>query len=604
MFFVIFLSVCCSLTVSEEVSCVTGALGMGDGKITKAQITASSYHTSNRGTTFNPWRARPSSSRYWRPHEDTLDMLQDSWIQVDFLETVIITGIETQGSHNKDFQRWIRKLQVQTGTSVNTLTYIADVSGNPQIFVANTNYNQFVMVEFPEPISTRYLRIVPTECVHRCGLSFEVFGCRLVNECVEFRNTCDTNAECKDEDNGYRCTCKPGFEGNGLECKDINECASSPCQNGATCRDGVGSYICTCIEGYMGDMCETNINECLSSPCLNDGSCEDGTDSYRCHCFGGYTGDNCQTDIDECAMPMPACLNGGICENRAGSYICVCTAGYTGVMCQTDIDECGSSPCLNGGTCEDRIDSYSCRCATGYSGDRCQTGDTSIPSETETQSQSNPTTLSPNTQNYEDLQMKNDNLTAGITTGAVIGGIFLMIMVVLIIACLFKRRKKQIASSTNPRLDFDGPYDITLQGTNVTLTNPVPNENTTNSKQSFALHPNSYDDTDDVYHDIQDKECLYVNVAVNRESQGNSSSAAQEGWNDNTIYANSADNGEVNQEPVLYANVDKSKINAGIDNNTESGWMDNSIYATSDDDSRPLHNATTEGWADNTIYGD
>ncbi|XP_072043351.1 uncharacterized protein [Amphiura filiformis] len=443
MFFIIFSSLCCSLAVSEEVSCEPSALGMRDGTIMRDQITASSYHTAQMGYMYLPWRARPSSQGHWRPDNDTLD----SWIQVDFSETVIITEIETQGSDNENFQGWISKLQVQSGNSVGTLAYISDPSGSNKIFVANTNYTQFVTVSFPEPISARYLRIVPTECETRCGLEFEVVGCRLVNECEEDTDTCDANADCRDQDNGYECTCKPGFMGNGLKCED----------------------------------------------------------------------------------------------------------------------------------------------------------DSSMPSGTETQSKSTPTTFSPNTQKFAGRQMNNNNLTPGITIGAVIGGIFLMVMAVLIIVCLVKRRKKQATSSTNPRLDLDGPYDISVQGTNVALTHPVPNKNITDSKQSFV--PNSHD-TDDVYHNIQDKEYLYADVDENKYSQENSSSATQEGWMDNTIYATSDDNGEVNQEPAILASVVKCKKNAGKDNNGESGWMDNSIYATSDDDSRPLHNEATEGWADNTIYGD
>ncbi|XP_072043973.1 uncharacterized protein [Amphiura filiformis] len=203
---------------------------MEDGTIADDQITASSNHSVANSDTLNfePWRARPSGSLYWRPHENTLDMLQDQWIQVDFLEPVIITGIQTQGNDQSDItiRRWISKLQVQTGNSVDTLTYITNLNSTHQIFSANTNYNQFVMVEFPEPISARYLRIVPTECENKCGLRFEVFGCRLVNECAFDQDICDTNAECHDKDNGYQCTCNSGFIGDGFQCAVENSTTS------------------------------------------------------------------------------------------------------------------------------------------------------------------------------------------------------------------------------------------------------------------------------------------------------------------------------------------------------------------------------------------
>ena len=69
------------------------------------------------------------------------------------------------------------------------------------------------MIEFPEPISTQFLRILPSECENKCGLRFEVLGCRLVNECALDQDICNANAECYDQDNGYECTCKSGFEG-------------------------------------------------------------------------------------------------------------------------------------------------------------------------------------------------------------------------------------------------------------------------------------------------------------------------------------------------------------------------------------------------------
>ncbi|XP_072042971.1 retinoschisin-like [Amphiura filiformis] len=254
MLVIILFSVCCSLAVSVEESCQPRALGMEDGTIQDDQLTASSRHISGYRD-YNPWEARlKNGDGYWRPHEDTLDMLQDSWIQVDLLETVIITGLELQGSGRRD--RWITELQVQTKNTETTWTSIMDSTGN-RIFEANTEDHGIVAIVFPQPISARYLRIIPTECENMCGLRFEVMGCLLVDECVEGTDTCDINAECHDQDDGYECACKPGFMGNGLQCEDIDECTSSPCMNDGTCEDGQFSYSCRCAPGYTGDTCQT-----------------------------------------------------------------------------------------------------------------------------------------------------------------------------------------------------------------------------------------------------------------------------------------------------------------------------------------------------------
>jgi hypothetical protein len=34
---------------------------------------------------------------------------------------------------------------------------------------------------------------------------------------------------------------------------DVNECLSSPCGNNATCNNTEGSFICSCKEGFEGN---------------------------------------------------------------------------------------------------------------------------------------------------------------------------------------------------------------------------------------------------------------------------------------------------------------------------------------------------------------
>ena len=88
-----------------------------------------------------------------------------------------------------------------------------------QIFSANTDYYGLVMITFPKLISGRYLRIILVQCENYCGLNFRVLGCRLVDECAQHQDMCDTNANCSDEEDGYRCTCKSGFVRNGFNCE-------------------------------------------------------------------------------------------------------------------------------------------------------------------------------------------------------------------------------------------------------------------------------------------------------------------------------------------------------------------------------------------------
>ncbi|KAJ6708182.1 WALL-ASSOCIATED RECEPTOR KINASE 2-LIKE [Salix viminalis] len=71
---------------------------------------------------------------------------------------------------------------------------------------------------------------------------------------------CGTNAYCTypEIDQGYRCSCNEGFEGNPyLEdgCQDKDECkveGKKPCQEG-TCENTIGNYKCRCPIGKYGD---------------------------------------------------------------------------------------------------------------------------------------------------------------------------------------------------------------------------------------------------------------------------------------------------------------------------------------------------------------
>jgi len=164
------------------------------------------------------------------------------------------------------------------------------------------------------------------------GLTCQSGTCVDVDECAAGTDNCDENATCTNTAGSFTCACNAGYEGDGVSCTNIDECAASPCLNGGTCTDGINSYTCACAPGFTGTNCETNIDECAASPCLNGGTCTDGINSYTCACAPDFTGTNCETNIDACAASP--CLNGGTCTDGVGSYTCECAPTYEGTHCE------------------------------------------------------------------------------------------------------------------------------------------------------------------------------------------------------------------------------------------------------------------------------
>ncbi|GLT84903.1 hypothetical protein SLE2022_031130 [Rubroshorea leprosula] len=73
---------------------------------------------------------------------------------------------------------------------------------------------------------------------------------------TEKANACQRNSDCVPVDDGYRCKCSKGFEGNPYlpsGCRDIDECSPpnlNDCKGMATCINTEGSHNCSCPEGY------------------------------------------------------------------------------------------------------------------------------------------------------------------------------------------------------------------------------------------------------------------------------------------------------------------------------------------------------------------
>ncbi|KAM3930833.1 uncharacterized protein RB166_004300 [Leptodactylus fuscus] len=189
--------------------------------------------------------------------------------------------------------------------------------------------------------------------------------------------SCHTKGLCHATAMGYKCVCDVGYQGNGVDCQDIDECQKDMCKDNTTiCVNTAGSYMCICKPGFSFNNSQClDIDECTSGnhDCHAMAECFNTFGGFECKCKNGYQGNgvNC-TDIDECHTDNGGCHLTATCTNTPGSYNCSCLKGFVGDGKDCwDIDECQdyTSFCSNYSQCANTAGSYHCACIEGFQGD-------------------------------------------------------------------------------------------------------------------------------------------------------------------------------------------------------------------------------------------
>jgi len=166
--------------------------------------------------------------------------------------------------------------------------------------------------------------------------------------------------------------CPPGYEGDGVECLDVDECAGSAtgCSPRATCKNIPGDYLCECDDGYRGvgrgplgcafsGPCSSSNGGCWEHPSLPGVRSECTTTGARTSCGpcpAGYEGDpegEC-VEVDGCALAAAgACSGGAVCVDApppSTGHACECPDGmeydYEAGLCVDIIDPCDDPACF------------------------------------------------------------------------------------------------------------------------------------------------------------------------------------------------------------------------------------------------------------------
>lgn len=131
---------------------------------------------------------------------------------------------------------------------------------------------------------------------------------RDIDECILFGAEICKEGKCVNTQPGYECYCKQGFyyDGNLLECVDVDECLDeSNCRNGV-CENTRGGYRCACTPpaeySPAQRQClspeEMDVDECQDLAACRPGRCVNLPGSYRCECrqpwLPGPSGRDCQ----------------------------------------------------------------------------------------------------------------------------------------------------------------------------------------------------------------------------------------------------------------------------------------------------------------------
>uniref|UniRef100_A0A8C8RC81 Coagulation factor V n=1 Tax=Pelusios castaneus TaxID=367368 RepID=A0A8C8RC81_9SAUR len=159
-----------------EVEGCSMPLGMENGEIKNAQITAASYKKS----WFNAWE--PALARLnlngrtnaWQAKSNN----NQQWLQVDLLKAKKITAVATQGCKSMSTELFVKTYAIlYSDLGTEWTPYMDDSTSVGKVFTGNENSSGQVKHFLNPPIFSRFIRIVPKSWNQSIALRIELFGC-------------------------------------------------------------------------------------------------------------------------------------------------------------------------------------------------------------------------------------------------------------------------------------------------------------------------------------------------------------------------------------------------------------------------------------------
>ncbi|XP_041443137.1 adhesion G protein-coupled receptor E3 isoform X2 [Xenopus laevis] len=230
-------------------------------------------------------------------------------------------------------------------------------------------------------------------CISEPGFSLP--GCDDINECLENKNICGNDAQCKNTVGGYKCVCDSGYQTKGsktefchietyTQCEEIEEFFSTSqpttvitittpsATNPTTCPAGYvmkftgGVMECSEIEGFFSTSQPTTVINFTTPSATNPTTCPAG---YVMNFTGGVM--ECSEIEGFFSTSQPTTVINFTTPSATNPT--TCPAGYVmkftgGVMECSDVDECleNPSPCGNNSLCKNTAGSFICSCKAGY----------------------------------------------------------------------------------------------------------------------------------------------------------------------------------------------------------------------------------------------